>query len=46
MGDVFLKALIEERKNFYILIVDARPSQKVFFEGWMNRVKEFETEVA
>lgn len=46
MGEIFLKALIEERKNFYLLIVDARPSQKVFLAGWLNRVKEFETEVA
>lgn len=46
MGEVFLKALIEERKNFYLLIVQMRPSQKVFLQGWMNRVKEFETEVA
>ena len=46
MGELFLKALIEERKNFYLLIVQERPSQQVFLNGWMNRVKEFETEVA
>jgi len=46
MGEYFLKALIEERKNFYYLIVRARPSQKVFFNGWMNRIKDFEQEVA
>lgn len=44
MGDLFLKALVEERKNFYMMIVQARPSQSVFLKGWMNRVKEFETE--
>ena len=46
MGDVFLKALIEERRNFYLTIVAANPSQKVFLNGWMNRVNEFETEFA
>ena len=46
MQSIFLKALIEERKNFYRQIVDARPSQNTFFTGWMNRVKEFEEEVA
>jgi len=45
MDDVFLKALIEERKNYYLLIVESRPSQKVFLKGWMNRVKEFEEEM-
>jgi lysozyme family protein len=46
MGDVLLKALIEERRNFYRAIVAARPSQEVFLKGWMNRVEEFETGVA
>lgn len=46
MGEWFLKALLEERRNFYRVIVDARPSQRVFFQGWMSRVQEFETEVA
>ncbi|MGD8590707.1 MAG: glycosyl hydrolase 108 family protein [Chromatiales bacterium] len=46
MGEVFLKALIEERRNFYLTIVDARPSQRVFLKGWMNRVDEFEQEIA
>ncbi|SMF56096.1 Putative secretion activating protein [Alteromonadaceae bacterium Bs31] len=46
MGEFFLKALIEERKNFYLAIVAASPSQKVFLNGWMNRVKEFEEELA
>lgn len=45
MGDVFLKALLEERRNFYRLIVERRPSQQVFLAGWMNRVDEFEMEV-
>lgn len=42
MGEIFLKALLEERRNFYRLIVQANPSQQVFFNGWMNRVEEFE----
>lgn len=46
MGDVLLEALIEERKNFYFVIVESRPSQKVFLKGWLNRVKEFKQEVA
>ncbi|MBV1787613.1 N-acetylmuramidase [Marinobacterium sp. D7] len=46
MGNVLLKALIEERRNFYRVIVQARPSQSVFLKGWMNRVNEFEKELA
>lgn len=46
MGDVFLKALIEERRNFYYAIVEARPSQEKFLKGWLNRVNEFDKEVA
>jgi lysozyme family protein len=46
MGPLFLKALFEERKNFYRLIVQNDPSQQVFLRGWMNRVKEFEDEFA
>lgn len=42
MGPVFLQALIEERRNFYYLIVEARPSQEVFLNGWLNRIAEFE----
>lgn len=46
MGDLFLAALLEERRNFYRLIVAARPSQQAFLTGWMKRVEEFEMEVA
>jgi lysozyme family protein len=46
MGEFFLKALLEERRNFYKVIVAARPSQEVFLKGWMNRVNEFEQEIA
>ncbi len=41
MGEWFLKALLEERRNFYRVIVASSPSQEVFLKGWMNRVNEF-----
>ena len=34
MGSVFLQALVEERRNFYYTIVEARPSQEVVFK-WL-----------
>ena len=46
MDKMFLRALIEERRNFYLTIVEARPSQRVFLDGWLNRISEFEQEVA
>ncbi len=46
MGDIFLKALVEERRNFYYAIVEARPSQEKFLKGWLNRVNEFDREAA
>lgn len=46
MGPLYLKALFEERKNFYRLIVEHNPSQQVFLRGWMNRVNEFEVAFA
>ncbi len=46
MGQMFLAALVEERRNFYRLIVANNPSQKVFLKGWFNRVDEFDQEVA
>lgn len=46
MGKVLLEALIEERRNFYRVIVEARPSQKVFLKGWLNRVNAFEKELS
>ena len=42
MGPWFLAALAEERRIFYRLIVERDPSQRVFFNGWMNRVAEFD----
>lgn len=46
MGDVLLPALVEERRNFYRTIVESNPSQFVFWDGWMNRLKEFDREIA
>lgn len=42
MGPWLLAALAEERRMFYRLIVERDPSQRVFFNGWMNRVSEFD----
>ncbi|MEO1043786.1 MAG: glycosyl hydrolase 108 family protein [Pseudomonadota bacterium] len=42
MGDWFLAALVEERRNFYDAIVRNDPSQEVFLRGWMRRADEFD----
>lgn len=42
MGDWLLAALVEERRNFYKLIVEIDPTQEVFLNGWFNRLAEFE----
>lgn len=34
--------LMDVRRNHYKKIVENNPSQKVFFKGWMNRLKEYE----
>lgn len=44
MGPVLLAALIEERRNFYRMIVKADPTQERFLKGWLNRVRAFEGE--
>lgn len=44
LGENFLPSLLEERRNFYRVIVETSPSQAVFLDGWMNRVDEFEAE--
>ncbi|MFI2810860.1 MULTISPECIES: glycoside hydrolase family 108 protein [Microbulbifer] len=46
LGAAFMRALLEERRDFYRQIVDRDPSQDVFLAGWMNRVREFEEEIA
>jgi lysozyme family protein len=35
------ESLKEARKNFIEAIVKERPSQKVFYKGWMNRINSF-----
>lgn len=42
MGCLFNNAILEERRNFYRMIVARDQSQEVFLAGWMNRAKEFE----
>jgi len=42
MGEVFLKALVEERRNYFLQIVAQDETQKVFLRGWLKRIKEFE----
>lgn len=45
MKSFFLQALLEERRNFYHVIVQNRPSQEVFLRGWLNRINEFEQDI-
>ncbi|WP_237058296.1 glycoside hydrolase family 108 protein [Microbulbifer sediminum] len=45
LGESFLRALLEERLNFYRRIVERDPSQDVFLAGWTNRVNEFDEDM-
>ena len=42
MGDWLLAALVEERRNFYVALVERDPGQRVFLKGWLNRLAEFD----
>lgn len=42
MKDWLLAALVEERRNFYHAIVERDPSQAVFLDGWLARLREFD----
>jgi hypothetical protein len=42
MGDWLLAALVEERRNFYLALVERHPEQRLFLRGWLNRLAEFE----
>lgn len=42
MKDWLLAALVEERRNFYHAIVARNPSQAVFLDGWLARLREFD----
>ncbi|ETR66619.1 MAG: XRE family transcriptional regulator [Candidatus Magnetoglobus multicellularis str. Araruama] len=46
MGKIFLKALIEERRNFYLIICHVQPSQNIFLDGWLKRIEKFDQEVS
>jgi lysozyme family protein len=45
MGDWFLAALVEERRTFYVALVARDPGQRVFLNGWLNRLAEFDVPV-
>lgn len=40
--DTGIESLCEARRAFYRQIVDARPSQRVFLKGWLNRADDLE----
>jgi lysozyme family protein len=40
-GDWLLAALVEERRNFYLALVERHPEQRVFLRGWLSRLAEF-----
>jgi lysozyme family protein len=44
MGTIFLRALIEERRNFYRIVVAAQPAQQALLPQWLERLNEFEQE--
>ncbi len=46
MGHWMLVALVEERRMFYLRIVENNPSQEVFLKGWLRRADSFLPEVA
>ena len=34
MGDWFLAAFVEERRNFYLALVESDPGQRAFLNGF------------
>lgn len=42
MGDWLLAALVEERRNFYYAVIERNPGQRVFLQGWLQRLAEFD----
>lgn len=42
MGDWLVAALVEERRNFYHGLVARDPGQRVFLDGWLNRIAAFD----
>lgn len=45
MGNIFLLALIEERRNFYRIIVTAEPAKQGRLAEWLARMDTFEQEI-
>lgn len=45
MGNYFTNAIVDERINFYELIVSRRPDQRVFLAGWKRRANSFRVAV-
>jgi len=43
--NILIKSMIKERTNFYLKIVENKPSQKVFLQGWLNRLLKVSKEV-
>lgn len=42
LGDRMVHALFKMRREFYVNIVKNNESQRVFFPGWLNRLKKLE----
>ena len=45
MQPIFLLALIEERRNFYRIIVAAQPAKHVLLAEWLAKLDQFEQEM-
>jgi lysozyme family protein len=43
-AESLFERIMSARKQFYINIVKKNPSQKVFMNGWMNRLNKFKYE--
>jgi lysozyme family protein len=43
LGGAFLTRLLQQRQRTYEHLVEADPDQRVFFAGWIKRLREFAT---
>ena len=43
--DTFVETYLKSRKNYYRRIVETRPTQNMFFRGWMNRLDSLNSAV-
>ena len=41
MSSSFLNAVVDERKDYYRDLINRKPEQEKFRNGWMNRAEEF-----